>query len=67
MKCKKCGNDILEGEKFCGKCGTKVEVEEKTVTANEAEQTRKKEKKIKSVETEITNLISFNKKRQAYA
>lgn len=27
----------------------------------------KKEKKIKSVETEITNLISFNKKRQAYA
>ena len=49
MKCKKCGNDILEGEKFCGKCGTKVEVEEKTVTANEAEQTRKKEKKIKPV------------------
>ncbi len=25
MVCKKCGNEILEGEKFCGKCGTKVQ------------------------------------------
>lgn len=24
MICKKCGNEILEGEKFCGKCGNKV-------------------------------------------
>ena len=32
-----------------------------------AQEKAKKEKKIKSVETEITNLISFNKKRQAYA
>ncbi len=32
-----------------------------------AQENAKKEKKIKSVETEITNLISFNKKRQAYA
>ena len=32
-----------------------------------AHENAKKEKKIKSVETEITNLISFNKKRQAYA
>lgn len=39
MKCKKCGNEILEGEKFCGKCGTKVEVEEKT--ANEEKQASK--------------------------
>ena len=31
-----------------------------------AQENAKKEKKIKSVETEITNLISFNKKRQAY-
>lgn len=23
-KCKKCGNEIQEGEKFCGKCGTKI-------------------------------------------
>ena len=26
MKCKKCGNEISNGEKFCGKCGTKVEI-----------------------------------------
>lgn len=32
-----------------------------------AQENAKKEKKTKSVETEITNLISFNKKRQAYA
>ena len=24
IKCKKCGNEIKEGEKFCGKCGTKI-------------------------------------------
>ena len=24
MKCKKCGNEIQEGEKFCGRCGTKI-------------------------------------------
>ena len=23
MICKKCGNEIKDGEKFCGKCGTK--------------------------------------------
>lgn len=26
MKCKKCGNEIQEGEKFCGKCGNKIEI-----------------------------------------
>lgn len=26
MKCEKCGNEIKEGERFCGKCGTKVEL-----------------------------------------
>lgn len=25
MKCKVCGNDLKEGQKFCDKCGTKVE------------------------------------------
>ena len=32
-----------------------------------AQEKARKEKKIKNVETEITNLIAFNKKRQAYA
>ena len=32
-----------------------------------AQEKVRKEKKVKHVETEITNLISFNKKRQAYA
>lgn len=25
MKCPKCGNEVQEGKKFCGKCGTKLE------------------------------------------
>lgn len=25
MKCEKCGNEMLNGDKFCGKCGTKVQ------------------------------------------
>ena len=32
-----------------------------------AQEKARKEKKVKNAETEITNLISFNKKRQAYA
>jgi len=32
-----------------------------------AQEKARKEKKIKHAETEISNLISFNKKRQAYA
>lgn len=27
MECKKCGNEIQENEKFCGKCGAKVQSE----------------------------------------
>lgn len=26
MKCPKCGNEVAEGKKFCGKCGTKLEI-----------------------------------------
>ena len=26
MTCPKCGNEVPEGKKFCGKCGTKLEV-----------------------------------------
>lgn len=33
MECKKCGNEIFEGEKFCGKCGTKVELDGENVNA----------------------------------
>lgn len=29
MKCPNCGNELKEGAKFCGKCGTKIAVEEK--------------------------------------
>ena len=25
MKCPKCGNEVADGKKFCGKCGTKLE------------------------------------------
>ena len=25
MTCPKCGNEVPEGKKFCGKCGTKLE------------------------------------------
>lgn len=28
MKCPKCGNEILDGENFCGKCGRKVKQEQ---------------------------------------
>lgn len=24
MNCKKCGNEILDGEEYCGKCGNNV-------------------------------------------
>lgn len=39
MKCKKCGNELKEGEKFCGKCGTKVDekiIIENNTTNNES-------------------------------
>lgn len=39
MKCEKCGNEMLNGDKFCGKCGTKVQ--EKVVTENDKTSSRK--------------------------
>lgn len=27
MNCKKCGNEIKEGEMFCSKCGAKIKQE----------------------------------------
>ena len=39
MICKKCGNEIEEGKKFCTKCGKKVknEIEEEKNTINNTE------------------------------
>ena len=34
MYCKKCNNKIEDGEKFCGKCGQKVEVEDNSNNDN---------------------------------
>lgn len=44
MVCKKCRNEIQEGEKFCGKCGNKIdniEKEESKVVNTEKETTEK--------------------------
>ncbi len=35
MKCKKCGTELPEGAKFCGVCGTPVDAEPETATAEE--------------------------------
>ena len=34
MYCKNCGNEIKENEKFCGKCGQKVDVEDTSKNTN---------------------------------
>ena len=41
MRCKKCGNEIKDGEKFCGKCGTKTSINE-GVYINKEEKTNNK-------------------------
>lgn len=35
MFCRKCGNEIVTGEKFCSACGTEIETVEESVTMNE--------------------------------
>ena len=42
MKCTKCGNEILENEKYCGKCGTKVSIENERIQDNKAADKRRK-------------------------
>lgn len=44
-------------------CQTMAERQANQISQEKA----RKSKKIKNAETEVTNLISFNKKRQAYA
>jgi hypothetical protein len=39
MYCKNCKNEILEGEKFCGKCGTKIDLNVKKETNTIKEKT----------------------------
>lgn len=48
MYCKNCGNEIKGEEKFCGKCGNKIEIEVKTnTTTNNAD--NKKNLKVKPI------------------
>lgn len=43
MYCKKCGNEIQEGDKFCGSCGTPTETEKTQIkSTNEKESKNKK-------------------------
>lgn len=50
MLCKKCGNEIKDGEKFCSECGYKIE------------NTRNKKEK-KGFITRLKNIIFYNKYR----
>ena len=34
MFCNKCGNELIAGAKFCGKCGQKVEEEESSTLSS---------------------------------
>ena len=43
MKCKKCGEEILKGDKFCAKCGNKIE----SVVTNEKDNTTASKETIK--------------------
>lgn len=49
MYCRKCGNEIKDGEKFCGKCGQEVNEEIKNTSSN---------KKKNNVWTTITVIIA---------
>lgn len=45
MECKNCGSPILEGDKFCSKCGTRV-TEEAKVKETKVEETKAEEKPV---------------------
>lgn len=42
MKCKKCGNEIKDGKKFCSKCGTKVDINQQNTIISDIIYTRYK-------------------------
>ena len=46
MKCKKCGNEIKDGKKFCSKCGTKVDINQQNTIISDIIYTRYKINKI---------------------
>lgn len=60
MICKKCGNEVKEGEKFCSECGYKINNEE-VVNKNQVTGTNKdKQKKPKKIWGKITGQTKLN-------
>ncbi len=55
MICRKCGNELEEGEKFCGKCGTKQVLESANYYAVNEVEKKKKRKKAKFSLLEVIN------------
>ena len=45
MYCRKCGNEIAEGEKFCAECGTPVETENNVEAESNVDNRKKSNKK----------------------
>lgn len=52
MKCSNCGNELNEGDLFCGKCGNRIE--EMAITNNETE----KKEKANNIEREVLNILN---------
>lgn len=60
MICKKCGNEVKEGEKFCSKCGYRINNEE-AINKNQANSTNKnKQSKLKNILGKITGQTKMN-------
>ncbi len=56
MKCKKCGNEIKEGNNFCTKCGTKIE-KEKNIINEEKREVKKEDLKLSKKEKIVLAII----------
>ena len=50
MKCPKCNEEIIDGIKFCTKCGANIEEEKKRIADEEAKKQEEAEKKRKAAE-----------------
>lgn len=50
MKCPKCNEEIIDGIKFCTKCGVNIEEEKKRIADEEAKKQEEAEKKRKAAE-----------------